>query len=194
MHSQEALDILNNRVGWDKPLDANSGVVLNSTALTAVSKRKFNSFHQLCTVENIYAAVAVVDMGMEEFNAYVNLVRSQAVEIVLNESLEKNPEYNYKRDYSETLINRASIFDEALGYTVAIQMLELFVSTNRRNLIERNAFLSYQNLKIELEGAKNEAGFYVARGIILKRHKAMLDISKVIFNGPATITGSNGWG
>jgi len=193
MYSQEALTILENRIGWDQPLDANSDVVLNETTSTGASAREFTNFHQLCSVENIYAAVAAVDMDMAEFNAYLISVRSQAVVAVLNEALEKRVEYEYDNDYSDLIITRAPIFDDAIGYTVAIRMLELFVSSNRRNLTERNSSLSYQNLKVELEGAKNDAGFYVAKGILVKRYYSIRSISRAVFIGPTAITGSTGW-
>lgn len=193
MYTQEALEVLKFRIGWDKPLDSTSSIVLDLDNVASDSKRKVNSFHQLASVENIYAAVSVVDMNMEDFNAYLTSVRSQAVLSVLNETLEKHLEYDFEKDYSSLLTSKAAIFDDAIGYSVAITMLELFISSNRKNLTERNSALSYQSLKVELEGAKNDGGFFVAKGIGLKRYFAVKQIKKVLFLGSTGITGTNGW-
>jgi hypothetical protein len=60
------------------------------------------------------------------------------------------------------------------------------MSSNRSNCIERNAKLSYQNLKIELEGIKNDNGHQMAVGIRQQLQKAVKDAQKAIFkNAPS---------
>lgn len=193
MYNQEAISALIHRIGWEKPLDPTSSIVLDIDNIASDSSRKVNSFHQLASVENMYAAVSVVDMEMEPFNAFLASTRSQAVVSVLNEALEKHPEHDFKKDYTSLLIDKAPIFDDAIGYTVAISALELFLSSNRKNFAERNAALSFQALKLELEGAKNDRGYTVAKGIIFKRWKAVQAVSSILFPEQTGMTGSTNW-
>lgn len=60
-------------------------------------------------------------------------------------------------------------------------MIELFISTTRSNFVERNAKFAYQNLKIELEGARNERGYRVATGLKDKLNQSIKRASEIIF-------------
>jgi hypothetical protein len=193
MYTQDAITALMFRIGWAQPLDPTSNIVLDIDNVAKDSGRTVESFHKLASVENIYAAVSVVNMDMDDFNAYLTSVRTQATLAVLNETLETHIKYDFDKDYTDMLTQKAPIFDDAIGYTVAIAMLELFISSNRKNLTERNAALSYQSLKVELEGAKNDQGFSVSTGIMLKRYYAIKQIKKILFQNDSGISGSNGW-
>ena len=96
-------------------------------------------------------------------------------------------------DYSSTIINRPRIFDDAIGYSIAIKCLELFVSSSRKNLAERNAKLSYQNLKMELEGVRNESGHLVAKGLIMRKEFAIRQAQKILFPRKIIIDGTPNW-
>jgi len=56
--------------------------------------------------------------------------------------------YDNTIDYSNVIIEKAKLFDDTIGYGIAIKCLELFISSSRSNLIERNAKLSFQALKV----------------------------------------------
>ncbi len=193
MYKQEAIEALTFRIGWEKPLDSTSAIVLDIDNIAGDSTRKVNSFHQLASVENLYSAVSVVGMEMLAFNAFLTSMRSQAVVAVLNEVMDKHPEYVQTEDYTDLLISKAAVLDDAIGYTIATNVLELFVSSNRKNFTERNPALSFQSLKIELEGAKNDRGFTVARGTMFKRYQAVKIARELLFPQATGITGSNHW-
>jgi len=181
MYSDISIETLETRIGWEKSLDTDFAIELDEEVLTADSGRKVNSFHQLVTVDNVYAAVNKIDMEAEEFNGFLSTVRKQSVEEVLTLIFDQHTSYDDAVDYSNLIISKKRLFDDAIGYSIAIKMLELFISSSRSNLLERNSKLSFQNLKLELEGVRNDKGFYVAKGIEYKFRTAITKAQKVIF-------------
>ncbi|WP_170208086.1 hypothetical protein, partial [Flavobacterium circumlabens] len=180
MYSQESIDALINRIGWS---DLSSGLpfVLSVENLTASSGKKFNWYHSLVLVDNVYAAVPEVEMSELSFNAYLSDIRNQAVLSVLTSILDTYVDYDPATDYSIIITERSTLFDDSIGYSVAIKMIELFISTTRSNFNERSAKMTYQTLKVELEGAKNDNGHFVAKGIVYKLEQSIKKAQKVIF-------------
>lgn len=181
MYSEISIETLETRIGWEKSLDTDFAIELDEEVLTADSGRKVNSFHQLVTVDNVYAAVQQIDMEAEDFNGFLSSVRKQSVKEVLTLIFDQHTSYDDAVDYSNLIISKPRLFDDAIGYSMAIKMLELFISSTRSNLSERNSKLSFQNLKIELEGVRNDGGFYVASGIKYELKTAITKAQKVIF-------------
>lgn len=181
MYSEESIEVLNTRIGWAEPLGADSIPAIEEDVIKSDSGRFVNSFHQLATIENVYAAVAKIDMEAEELNGFLSSVREQSVVEILTLIFDQHTSYDETVDYSNLIISKPKLFDDAIGYSIAIKMLELFISSSRSNLAERNSKLSFQNLKIELEGVRNDRGFYVAKGIEYKFRTAITKAQKVIF-------------
>ncbi|MCC9066287.1 hypothetical protein [Flavobacterium piscisymbiosum] len=192
MYTQEAIDVLKKRIGWS---DLSSGLpfVLSDENLTAESGKKFNWYHSLVLVDNIYAAVPEVEMSEEDFNKYLSDIRNQAVLSVLTSILDTHENYVSTIDYSRTIIDRPTLFDDAIGYSLAIKMIEMFVSTTRTNFNERSAKMSYQSLKVELEGAKNDNGHFIAKGIVYKMEQSIKKAQKVIFPYKIVVNDANAW-
>ncbi|MBS3993119.1 MAG: hypothetical protein KGZ87_05335 [Bacteroidetes bacterium] len=193
MYSEESISSLINRIGWEVPLDSDSSIILDTENKTADSGRKVNAFHQLASVENIYAAVAEVDMDMADFNKFLASIREQSVREVLTVIFDQHHLYIDTTDYSSIIAKKVKLFDSAIGYTIAVKILELFVSSNRKNFIERNASLSFQTLKIELYGAKNDNGHFIAKGITYEKNEAIKKAQKILFPDPVLIDGTPLW-
>lgn len=193
MYSEQSIVSLVTRIGWEKPLDTAFAIELDEEVLTADSERKVNSFHQLVTVENVYAAVPEIDMEAVEFNGFLSSLRRQSVLEVLTAIFDKNEQYIETVDYSELILARPRLFDDAIGYCIAIKALELFIASSRNNLLERNAKLSFQNLKIELEGVRNDGGFFVAKGIIYKMERAIQKAQNILFPKNPTVQNGKAW-
>lgn len=193
MYSEESISLLNNRIGWEMPLDSGSSIVIDTENKKADSGRKVNAFHQLASVENIYAAVADVDMDMADFNKFLTSIREQSVIEVLTIIFDQHHLYDETKDYSSIIDKKIKLFDGAIGYTIAVKILELFVSSNRKNFIERNASLSFQTLKIELYGAKNDNGHFIAKGITYEKSEAIKKAQKILFPDPVLIDGTPLW-
>lgn len=193
MYSDISIETLETRIGWEKSLDTDFAIELNGEVLTADSGRKVNSFHQLVTVDNVYAAVSKIDMEAVEFNGFLSSVRKQSVQEVLTLIFDQHTSYDDAVDYSNLIISKPRLFDDAIGYSIAIKMLELFISSTRSNFSERNSKLSFQNLKLELEGVRNDGGFYVSKGIEYKFRTAITKAHKVIFPFKVIVNNGNAW-
>jgi hypothetical protein len=193
MYSELSIESLVTRIGWEKPLDTAFAIEIDEEVLSADSERKVNSFHQLVTVENVYAAVPEIDMEAVDFNDLLYSVRKQSVMKVLTAIFDKHTSYDEAVDYSQIIISRPRLFDDAIGYCIAIKMLELFISSGRKNLADRNAKLTFQSLKLDLEGVRNDRGFYVAKGIKYEFKNAITEAQKVIFPLQAIVKNGNPW-
>lgn len=193
MYTEQSIVSLLTRIGWEKPLDTAFAITIDAEVLLADSERKVNSFHQLVTVENVYAAVPEIEMGAVDFNGFLSSIRKQSVLEVLTAIFDKNEQYIETVDYSEFILARPRLFDDAIGYCIAVKMLELFISSSRSNLLERNAKLTFQNLKIELEGVRNDSGFFVAKGIIYKMERAIQKAQNILFPKNATVQNGKAW-
>ncbi len=193
MYNEQSIDFLETRIGWNEPLDTDFVLELDEEVLTADSERKVNSFHQLVTVENLYAAVPEIEMEADDFTGFLSSLRKQSVLEVLTAIFDKNEQYIETVDYSELILARPRLFDDAIGYCIAIKGLELFIASSRSNLLERNAKLSFQNLKIELEGVRNDGGFFVAKGIIYKMERAIQKAQNILFPKNPTVQNGKPW-
>ena len=193
MYSQDSKDLLIERIGWCETDNSSGLVLVDSVNQAATSGRYVNSFHQLGSINNIYSAVPTVNMDPVEFNALLTSIRKQSVEKVLSNVIDQHVLNDPLVDYSSIIEQRPRIFDDAIGMTIAISVLEIFVSSSRKNLQERSANLAYQNLKIELEGAKNKEGNTVLIGIIAKRDQEITKAQKIIFRNPIIIEGESLW-
>lgn len=193
MYSSESISLLTNRIGWGELLNSEVTIVVSEDNLTATSLRKVNAFHSLASVENIYSAVAEPDMEDALFNEFLASMRAQAVMEIMTAILDQHHLYDETIDYSSVITAKVKIFDDAIGYCIAIKALELFISTGRKNLTERNASLNFQTLKVELEGAKNDKGFTIAKGIILKKELAIQKAQRILFPDEILINGDPIW-
>lgn len=192
MYFGSAIEALVERISWSKALEPDYPE-LDEANLTGESGRNFQSFHRLVTVENIYDAVPEVEMEEGAFNQYLSGLRLQAVLAVLPEIMDKNIQYKTETDYSQIIIDNALLFDDAIGYKCAVMVLEMLISTKRSNLAERNAKLSVSNLKLELEGFRNDNGILVAKGITQKLEMAIRKAARKIFPNQIIVTSEKIW-
>ena len=193
MYTPESIAVLVDRIGWRQCIDTSLPITVDEENLIATSGRDVASFHSLATVENLHSAIVEVNMDSVTFNERLASFRKQAVLEVVTSILDHSELYEFDFDYSELIIKKAAIFDNAIGYTIAAKALELFITTSRKNLTERNASLSFQILKVELEGAKNDRGHFIAKGIVYKKEMAIQKAQEIIFPNPILIIGDSQW-
>lgn len=193
MYSETSITNLINRIGWEKSLNSDVSIVVDSNNSTTTSGRKVNSFHQLVSIENIYSAVPEVQMQQLQFNQFLASIREQSVLEVVTAILDQHYLYNESFDYSAIIIEKSRLFDDAIGYTIAIKCLELFISSTRSNATERSNAMSFNTLKIELEGAKNERGHFIAKGIVYKRERAIQKAQTILFPDFPKLIGGPKW-
>lgn len=193
MYSENSKILISKRVGWDHPTDSFFPIEISEENKIALSGRLVNSFHQLATVENIFYTISESKTSQTAFNIELQQLREQAAIEVLNKILDQHKCYDFDKDYDSLIEKYQSLFDEPLGYLLSIKSLELFISSSRSNYIERNAKLSFQMLKIDLDGVKNEKGVIVSSGLISKFNNSVKKAQKKIFPESILIIGGNEW-
>jgi len=193
MYSPESIQSLVDRIGFAEPINSDFAITISGEVILSNSGRYVNSFHQLATVENLYSAVSQINMAELDFNKYLQGIKTQAVQEALTEIIAKDSRSDVATDYSNIIIANPYIFDDVIGYTIAIKCLELFISSSRKNLIERNAKLAISSLKVELEGMKTESGVTVAQGIKRERYYAIKKAKEVLFPFLIPINGTKAW-
>lgn len=193
MYSELAISTLKERIKWNPSLDSGFTIALSSGNATGTSGKHFQSFHNLVSIDNIYASVPEIGMDEPKFNALLEDIRLQATLQVINDVLERNEKYVTESDYSNVIVTNASLFDTAIGYKVATNVLEMFLASSRSNLDERNSKLSASNLKLELKGFKNDNGHVVATGLESFYQEAISKASKKLFPIEIIITSEKLW-
>ena len=185
MYSEDIISTLTERIGFGTPQGEGFDIELSEANSTGESGRTFSSFHALVTVDNIYAAVENPDIEETDFNQLLENYRKAAVLEVVPMIMDKNSLYDNATDYSSIIEQNIILFDDAIGYKVAMMVLEMFVGSSRSNLLERNAKFAVSNLKLELYGYKNEFGKVVAEGLTHLFTNAVKKATNKIF--PKTI-------
>jgi len=179
MYSSASISILEERIGFGRA-DLED-VTVDPQHLVGTSGRTLPYFHRLATLKNIYKTVEKPTMDSAEFNAYLEQMKVDAVKHVLSAILDRHRLYVLERDYSDIIIGRPELFDGAVGYALAISAIEQMVSTSRSNYIETSAKLSYQQLKMELEGVVDDAGRVRSVGLKQELHHSIRQAIRAIF-------------
>lgn len=192
MYDQTSIQLLIDRIGWNSPIQPNTDIVLSPENEESTSGRFFDSFHQLSIVENVFACINNKDVDNDSLNDILLKMKKDSVLEVLNKVFDTNPlanlknqeevvSLNYKSDYSFDIQNKVSLFDDAIGYAMAVRCLQMFISSSRSNLKERKITQSYEALKVELEGVINEQGVLIAKGAIGYYDASIINAIKIIF-------------
>ena len=193
MYSEEIIQSLTERIGFGSPQEDSFVLEISEAIQIGASGRFFKSFHSLVTLENIIAAIEKQNINAEEFEALLNEYRKGAVLEVLSLILDSHQDYLSNDSYDAIITQNVSLFDNAIGYKVAIMVIEMFMSTKRSNIVERNAKLSVSNLKLELEGYRNDSGVLVAKGLVHKFENSIKTAQKKIFPFKLTVEDGNAW-
>lgn len=193
MYSEVAINTLLKQIGWSDVLSSGLPISIEDDLKLSESGRTFESFHPLVDLENIYASVPEIIIDEEKFNAYLKEVAKNNVLNVVNKIMNQNTNYNDSFNYDATIETKKHLFVEAIGYSVVVQMIELFLTTNRRNFFERNAKDAVVRLKMDLEGAKNERGHKIAYGLKDQLRFAVNNASDIIFPQQAIVDSKPIW-
>jgi len=193
MYSEEIIQSLTERIGFGSPQEDSFTLTMSEAIQNGASGRFFKSFHSLVTLENIIAAIEKQNINAEEFEVLLNEYRKAAVLDVLSLILDSHQDYVNNDSYDASITQNVNLFDNAIGYKVAIMVIEIFMSTKRSNIVERNAKLSVSNLKLELEGYRNDSGVLVAKGLVHKFENAIKTAQKKIFPFKLTVEDGKAW-
>lgn len=189
MYSEASMLALKKRIGFGDLSE--DSVVIQPEHTTGTSGRTVPYFHRLAALDNLFASVSKSKTNTAKFNAYLLQMKTDAVKSVLTAIMELDKGYRDDVDYSDTLIQRPELFDDSIGYSLAISIIEQLVATSRINIEERNASLKYDKLKIELEGFRDEKGNVLAKGLRADLYRSMKKAAKIIFPNPLVVEALN---
>jgi len=211
MYDETSIQSLIDRIGWSQAIEP-SPLTVDAENATAVSGRFFDSFHVLNTAENVYACISNLESTDDTVNEFMYKMKRDSVLEVLNKVFDLNPlayrrtqEVNgknvtslgYAIEYDAAIVSHESLFDEAIGYSMTMRCLSLFLTTKRLNLEESSINLSYEQMKLELEGMVNEYGKLVVHGTVQKFNSAINRVIEILFptttSSTATIRGVSVW-
>jgi hypothetical protein len=193
MYSEEIIQSLTERIGFGSPQEDSFTLTMSEAIQNGASGRVFKSFHSLVTLENIIEAIEKREPTAEQFEAILNEYRKGAILEVLSLIMDQHPDYIAKDSYDAVITENNVLFDNAIGYKVAIMVIEMFMSTKRSNIVERNAKLSVSNLKLELEGYRNDSGILVAEGLVHKFGNAIKLAQNKLFPFKIIVQDGNAW-
>lgn len=192
MYSQQCKISLKERIGWADVIQPNYDIEMNSDNLLSNSGRYFSSFHNSAIAENVYKTIYNLDISNDDFNDYLAKMKLDCVNEVLDSVFDNNPlanlkenedriSCNFKEDYSEDILSKLHLFDKAIGYCMANKCLRLFITTIRSNELENKFGQSYELLKSELEGIKNQQGGLIAKGVVHYYEESIKNVIDILF-------------
>lgn len=208
MYNSTTITLLTERVGWSQAVPPTS-LVVSAGNLTSTSGRFFDSFHTLVTAENVNDSVINLKIDTTNLNAYLAKMRKDAVLEVLNKLFDTNDLANYASTRTErsinydangydALINKyQTVFDQAIGYSMAVRAIQLFITSERSNSAQRKMKASYEFLKSEIEGIRGPDGEVIAKGVNALFTLAIEDAKAILFPvikiPEATLTDRSGY-
>jgi hypothetical protein len=191
MYSNEVKQLLKQRIGFGS--DEGISIDIDDALKIGTSQRTFSYFHKLVIIPNLYFTVPTVDMPKADFEEILDQLRIDAVANALTTVLHQSSDYIDSFDYDETITEKIALFDDVIGYSLAMAAIELMVTSKRLNEDSRNISFSYQQLKIELEGLKNDGGHVISQGLSRKLHQAAKRARLIIFPHKVIVTAKKVW-
>ena len=185
MYSEIAIASLVNRIGFGRADTID--IEVDPVHTTGTSGRTLPFFHKLATLKNIYNTAEKPVMTSVEFNDFLAQMKLDAVKGALSAILDRHTEYQPDEDYSDLILTRPGIFDDAIGYTLASTVVEQLISTSRSNYLESSAKLSYQQLKMEIDGVVDDSGRIRVKGLKREQLYAVKQAISAIFKGKVQI-------
>lgn len=197
MYAEQTIQDLTNRIGFGTSKEEGFTITIDEANSAGGSGRVVSSFHALCTVENIFATLPNISgdetQVAEKFNTILADFKKAATLEVLPAILDKHQDYVSNDSYDTIIAQNIAIFDDCIGYKMAIMILEMMLSTKESNIAERNIKLTASNLKLEIEGFRNDTGILVASGLVQKYNNSIKRAVNRIFPFVVKVNNGNAW-
>ena len=197
MYTEQTIQDLTNRIGFGTPKEEGFTIVIDEANSVGGSGRVVSSFHALCTIENIFATLPTIGSDDTEiatkFNQVLADFKKAATLEVLPAILDKHQDYVSTDSYDAIITQNIAIFDDCIGYKMAMMILEMMLSSKESNIAERNVKLTAANLKLEIEGFRNDSGILVASGLVQKYNNSIKRAVNKIFPFVVKVNNGNAW-
>lgn len=205
MYSTDSIATLTARIAWAAPMQPTSYVLTTENAV-GTSGRVFRAFHAMAIVENVAACMPASDatptlqvIDDTTLNAFLSEMREQAVLKVLSEVFESetaNSRLNAMgtrvdltgTDYSSKIETNPALFDSAIGYQVAFDVLELMLTTSRSNERQRVG-TDRATLLVAQQGYRDGEGNQLSDGVLQRLQGAIKRLLGILF--PDDVKGKN---
>lgn len=191
MYDAATIELLEARIGFGS--DAGIPIDVSDQLKDGNIERSYDYFHKLVTLVNLYATVDKPNTNQAEFEDYLNRMVHNSVRGSLVKVIDQSVKSDPSVDYSQTIQDNPEIFDEVIGYNMAITALEMMVSSPRVNDEKRNANATYTKLKVELEGLTDENGNLKATGLNSKYATAVRKARRKLFPRKPHVTSKKVW-
>lgn len=192
MYSQEAILTVVNRVGWSAPTEMTS-IALTAENSRSDSGRFFNSFHALMTPGNVLDTMPDPTTDNDVLNDFLFSIKKQAVLQVFSFVFDQNERAYWTdgccggnvdisgTDYSDMIITKSSVFDQAYGLQATVTSLQNMISTARSNRNERVIKESIPTIEAALNGYYDAEGKQVVKGLNGQLHAAINKAIDILF-------------
>ena len=191
-YSSEAIQAVIKRVGWASPTPPYP-LTLATKNSESLSGRHFNAFHKLASVETAIDVMPNNNADDDAKNEYLYSLREAAARTVLTVVFNTNVRANIGvdsctgssvdntgKDYSAMILSKSHVLDQCIGYQLAVDMLNLCMSTSRTNDSERAAKFNKNEIAFELKGAIAN-GEQTYKGLEAKLEEAYRNAIDILF-------------
>lgn len=181
MYSSDNIQSLFNRLGW-RNLEADKlENIVNDSNKVSESGRYFEDFSSLVTLNNLYKSVEEPFLNDRLFNEKLKSINESVVFDVLDRS------FNYSErsckvdiDKNDFIENKIGLFDQSIGYGVAIKSIEIMLMSQRNNIEERRVKDLYDDLMVELNGIFDN-GKVLQKGLVQKFEDSIKNNAECLF-------------
>lgn len=196
-YNATAIQTLTDRIGWAAPIPP-TDLVLSTAVTSATSGRYVRDFHPMAIVENVAETQPQYQADNNALSAFFISLRASAVRMVLARVFDGNERAYYRNgsggereridglEYSDRIIAAPALFDNAIGFQMAYDALEMMGNAVRSNFTQRLTQYSYGQIKAEQDGYTDENGKPIDRGIAGRLTAAIREVNNILF--PETST------
>lgn len=197
-YNEATITFLEKRIGWPEIMPPTTIVISDTDLINGTSNRKFNYFSKFAIIENVYDAIVNANATSVTLEEQLSELRNQAALSALNDVFDSDERAYYfecafgnridisNKDYSDRIQSNARLFDNAVGYGVALKTVELLLSSSRINATNRSNKFTESELMTELHGLRNKDGKVLEMGLMAKYSIEIKKIIEILF--PKVIT------
>lgn len=180
MTVNETYLLLKNRLGWSDPLEAGSIIVLDADNKTSDSGRFYQEEHSAITLEIIKDLMEPITDDMTIFNTYLRAQSKKAVTQVITDVF-------HGHFIADARVNEhIEAFDTAISKRMAVIIMEMIITSTRKNETERITKEFANKIFYDLNGRPGSDDFNELIGI-KQRYEQEITELRDTFNTSKTL-------
>ncbi len=195
MYSISSIEVLSSRIKWRTPIGEYASILIPEITADVYDKA-YQDAHKLVTIENIHSTQPNSEISDSDFNIYLIRLNNVCVTRVLEDVFDTNTVIDDTKNYDSLIELKQNVFDVSLKLFMAVQVIQGMITSIRKNPEERTLKNSYNYLKVELDGAKNENGKVLSVGVGYLYRESIKEIREKLFpkkKNKVTVNFVNKW-